>query len=73
MISNIPSQTPVRRQLPQFLTVQEVASMLRVSKMTVYRLTQGEQPELVSVRVGRSIRVPSKAFTSYLVKNGMAA
>ncbi|WP_182347997.1 helix-turn-helix domain-containing protein [Tomitella gaofuii] len=47
-----------------FLTVAEVATMMRVSKMTVYRLLHGG--ELPSVRVGRSFRVPAKAVHEYL-------
>ena len=48
----------------RFLTVAEVASMMRVSKMTVYRLVHsGEMP---AVRVGRSFRVPEKAVDDYL-------
>jgi len=48
----------------RFLTVAEVASVMRVSKMTVYRLVHsGEMP---AVRVGRSFRVPEKAVTEYL-------
>ena len=39
----------------QFLTVAEVAAMMRVSKMTVYRLVHGG--ELPAARVGRSFRV----------------
>jgi excisionase family DNA binding protein len=47
-----------------FLTVAEVAAVMRVSKMTVYRLVHsGEMP---AVRVGRSFRVPEKAVTEYL-------
>ena len=43
----------------RFLTVAEVATMMRVSKMTVYRLVHsGEMP---AVRVGRSFRVPEAA------------
>ena len=48
----------------QFLTVAEVATMMRVSKMTVYRLVHGG--ELPAVRVGRSFRVPEKAVHGYL-------
>ena len=48
----------------QFLTVAEVASMMRVSKMTVYRLLHGG--ELAAVRVGRSFRVPEAAVRDYL-------
>ena len=47
-----------------FLTVAEVASIMRVSKMTVYRLVHAG--ELPAVRVGRSFRVPEKAVHSYL-------
>jgi excisionase family DNA binding protein len=48
----------------RFLTVAEVASIMRVSKMTVYRLVHGG--ELPAVRVGRSFRVPEDAVHDYL-------
>ncbi len=48
----------------RFLTVAEVASMMRVSKMTVYRLVH--HGELPAVRVGRSFRVPEAAVHEYL-------
>jgi excisionase family DNA binding protein len=48
----------------RFLTVQEVALLMRVSKMTVYRLVHSG--ELASVRVGRSFRVPERAVNDYL-------
>lgn len=47
-----------------FLTVAEVAAMMRVSKMTVYRLVHSG--ELPAVRVGRSFRVPEQAVHDYL-------
>ncbi len=47
-----------------FMTVAEVAKVMRVSKMTVYRLVHSG--ELPSVRVGRSFRVPEKAVQEYL-------
>ena len=47
-----------------FLTVAEVAGVMRVSKMTVYRMVHSG--ELTAVRVGRSFRVPSKAVREYL-------
>ena len=47
-----------------FLTVAEVASIMRVSKMTVYRLVH--TGELPAVQIGRSFRVPEKAVTDYL-------
>jgi excisionase family DNA binding protein len=48
----------------RFLTVAEVASVMRVSKMTVYRLVHAG--ELPAVRVGRSFRVPEQAVHDYL-------
>jgi excisionase family DNA binding protein len=56
---NLPSVGQV-----QFLTVAEVASLMRVSKMTVYRLVHSG--ELPAVRVGKSFRVPEKAAHDYL-------
>jgi excisionase family DNA binding protein len=47
-----------------FLTVAEVASMMRVSKMTVYRLVHGG--ELAAVQVGRSFRIRESDAHKYL-------
>jgi excisionase family DNA binding protein len=47
-----------------FLTVAEVAALMRVSKMTVYRLVHAG--ELPAARVGRSFRVPEEAVRRYL-------
>ncbi len=47
-----------------FLTVAEVAALMRVSKMTVYRLVHAG--DLPAVRVGRSFRVPAEAVRGYL-------
>jgi excisionase family DNA binding protein len=48
----------------RFLTVAEVAALMRVSRMTVYRLVHSG--ELASARVGRSFRVPERAVHDYL-------
>ena len=48
----------------KFLTVAEVAGVMRVSKMTVYRMVHSA--ELPAVRVGRSFRVPEQAVHDYL-------
>lgn len=48
----------------KFLTVAEVAAVMRVSKMTVYRMVHGG--DLPAARVGRSFRVPEKAVHDYL-------
>ena len=48
----------------KFLTVAEVAGLMRVSKMTVYRLVHSA--ELPAVQIGRSFRVPEQAVHEYL-------
>jgi excisionase family DNA binding protein len=58
------AQRPAPRPAVSFLTVTEVAAIMRVSKMTVYRLVHGG--ELTAVRVGRSFRVPQPAVRDYL-------
>jgi excisionase family DNA binding protein len=55
----------------RFLTVAEVASIMRVSKMTVYRLVHSG--ELEAIRVGRSFRVPEQAVNRYLRESFVAA
>ena len=47
-----------------FLTVAEVAALMRVSKMSVYRLIHAG--ELEAVRFGRSFRVKEDAVDAYL-------
>ena len=48
----------------KFLTVAEVASIVRLSKMSVYRLIHSGQLE--AVQFGRSFRVPEKSLNAYL-------
>lgn len=55
----------------KFLTVAEVAAMMRVSKMTVYRLVHNG--DLAAVRVGRSFRVLEKDVDDYLRKSFYSA
>jgi excisionase family DNA binding protein len=43
----------------KFFTVREVAAVLGVSMMTVYRLVR--EKHLPSIRVGRSYRIPESA------------
>lgn len=53
-----------------FLTVAEVAEMLRVSRMTVYRwIHAGELP---AVRFGRSFRVPQQAVEAFMEQAELA-
>ena len=55
------AQQPERAR---FVTVAEVASLLRVSNMTVYRLIQAGS--LPAVRVGRSYRLREDDVDRYL-------
>ncbi len=50
----------------RFLTVAEVAELMRVSKMTVYRLVHSG--ELPAIRFGRSYRVPESAVVDAMRK-----
>ena len=59
---NAMSERP--QEAPRFLTVAEVADVMRVSKMTVYRMVHNG--DLPAVRVGRSFRVPEDAVHTYL-------
>ncbi len=52
------------RSRPAFLTVAEVAAMLRVSNMTVYRLINAGA--LPAVRVGKSYRLTEADVDAYL-------
>jgi excisionase family DNA binding protein len=58
--------TPLGNHLSnvKFHTVAEVAALMRVSKMSVYRLIHSG--ELEAVRFGRSFRVEQKAVDAYL-------
>jgi excisionase family DNA binding protein len=55
----------------RFLTVAEVARLLRVSNMTVYRLVKGNQ--LAAVRVGRGYRIREEDVRRYLEQRYMDA
>jgi len=46
----------------RFLTVAEVAEMMRVSNMTVYRMVHSG--DLPAVRFGRSFRIPESAVAA---------
>lgn len=59
---------------PRFLTIAEVARLMRISKMTVYRLVHSG--ELPAARIGRTLRVTEQAVRDYLrsaVVTGAAA
>jgi len=46
----------------RFLTVAEVADMMRVSTMTVYRMVHAG--DLPAIRFGRSFRIPESAVAA---------
>jgi excisionase family DNA binding protein len=54
------------QQRARFLTVAEVADIMRVSTMTVYRLIKAG--ELRAVRVGRSYRLAEDDVDRYLAQ-----
>jgi excisionase family DNA binding protein len=56
------SETPLSEV--RYLTVGEIVQIMRVSKMTVYRLIHAGKLE--AIRVGRSFRVAETAVNDYL-------
>ena len=57
-----------RMSLPRadLMTVSEVAQMMRVSNMTVYRLIKGG--DLGAVRIGKNYRIRKNDVLSYLMR-----
>jgi excisionase family DNA binding protein len=55
---------PEQGEAVHFRTVSEVAALLRVSNMTVYRLINSG--ELPAVRIGRSFRLPAADVDRYV-------
>ena len=51
----------------EYLTVPEIVAILRVSKMTVYRLIN--KGEIVGVQIGGTKRVSKSAMNAYLAAN----
>ncbi|MEE2682838.1 MAG: helix-turn-helix domain-containing protein [Actinomycetota bacterium] len=49
---------------PKFMTVGEVADLMRVSSMTVYRLIKAE--DIRAVRVGKSYRIREEDLDLFL-------
>ena len=47
-----------------FLTVQEVADLMRVSSMTVYRMVHSG--DIPAIRFGRSFRIPRSAVVAMM-------
>ncbi|MDR1710952.1 MAG: helix-turn-helix domain-containing protein [Propionibacteriaceae bacterium] len=55
---------PVSIDRVKFVTVQEVAEMMRVSRMSVYRMIHSGRLE--AVRFGRTFRISEKAVDELL-------
>ncbi len=55
----------------RFLTVQEVADIMRVSSMTVYRMVHAG--EIPAIRFGRSFRIPENAVSHLVSQAGGAS
>lgn len=48
----------------KFLTIYELALIMRISKMSAYRLVHSG--ELEAIRVGRSYRIPEQSVLNYM-------
>jgi len=55
----------------KLLTVNEVANILRVSNMTVYRLVKSGQ--IPAIRVGKNYRIKESDVNEYLTKGTQRA
>lgn len=60
----VPNRPPNPRRPVAFLTVEECARELRVSKMTIFRAIH--RYELPAIRVGKQFRVNAAAFSEYI-------
>lgn len=56
---------------PAYLTIAEVADIMRVSRMTVYRLVKSNA--LAAVRFGRSYRISQAAVEGYIRQSATGA
>lgn len=54
--------------LPELLSIDEVASVLRVGKSSVYELVR--RKELPHFRMGRMIRIPKKKLAEWIENGG---
>lgn len=68
-MTTAPRPVPRRAPRPAFWTVTEVAGMLRVSKMTVYRLVH--DGEIRATRVRNSFRIAPPDFDDYKRRAGL--
>lgn len=57
-------QVGLPEDLPLFLTVREIAALLRIGKSLAYDMVK--RGEIGSVRMGRVVRVPRDCFVQWL-------
>lgn len=67
-VTEVPDRTDESLDL---LTVSEVAAMLRLSKMTIYRLM--DRGSLPALRVGRSFRIPRDSVRALVEESARQA
>lgn len=66
-LSPRPGPSGAHTSAPSLLTVNEVATMLRVSKMSVYRLVHAG--ELPHIKVSHGIRIPTEEVDALLERS----
>lgn len=53
---------------PELLRVGEVAKRLNVSRTKAYELISGPDPEIPSLRIGRSRRIPRQLLNEWMAR-----
>jgi len=54
-------------KMPEFLTIDDVANILRISKVSAYRFIEG--CTISHYRIGRAVRVDKKDLLEYIAKS----
>ena len=65
------TQTSTFENLPLLLTVEEMASVLRIGRNPAYQLVK--DGSIQSIRVGRSIRIPRNALIQFVERTRQSA
>ncbi len=55
------------KDMPDVLTADQVAEVLRISRRGTYEMIR--QKQIPSIRIGRRVRVPKKALIEFLEPN----
>lgn len=59
------------KDIPEFLTLEETAKLLRISMATMYRIISGRH--LPFYKIGKSVRIDPKDVSEYLKQNRTAS